>query len=339
MSEQTIGGETSTATAAGTTGAIGITAGEILRTARESAGIEISTLSSALKVSEKRIEALEGNRFDLLPNAVFYRSLAASICKYLHVDAAPVLEKLPKNTAPQFESGISGINQPFRVQGDLWHFTIPPFLTKPATWAVLALLVASLVILLLPEHKVAGVTQFLHKASAPTTAVEEVGNASTGSNSGVGDATAQPPMVTVAPPLTPLPSEPEKPLPPVTAMAASAPPAMPASRPASAMVAASATGLASSASSASAASSAAAANVNGLIRFKAKGSVWIQVVDANGKTQLSKALSAGEIAAASGATPLAVVVGRADLVDVEVRGAPFNVLSLAKENIAKFEVK
>lgn len=81
------------------------------------------------------------------------------------------------------------------------------------------------------------------------------------------------------------------------------------------------------------------AAVNGLIRFKAKGSVWIQVIDANGKTQLSKALSAGEIAAASGTPPLAVTVGRADLVDVEVRGAPFNVMPLAKENIAKFEVK
>ena len=308
----------------------GPTAGEMLRRARESAGVELSALSSALKVSEKRIEALEENRFDLLPNPVFYRSLAASICKQLQMDAAPVLDRLPKSTAPQFEGGMSGINQPFRTQGDVWQFTIPPVFTKPATWVVLALLTASLIILLLPENKVAGITQFLHKSPPPaSTTTEDVASAAIPAN----DVASQPSMVSMAPPIVPLPADSEKaeklPVPPVALAAASVAPA--ASRPASAVAVASAT--------ASTSLPPVSAPVNGLVRFKAKGSVWIQVVDANGKTQLSKALSAGEIAAASGATPLAVTVGRADSVDVEVRGAPFNLTPLAKENIAKFEVK
>jgi cytoskeleton protein RodZ len=33
------------------------------------------------------------------------------------------------------------------------------------------------------------------------------------------------------------------------------------------------------------------------------------------------------------------VVGRADVVDVEVRGLPFNLSVVAKENVARFEVK
>lgn len=307
-------GETGTATSA-----TGVTAGELLRRARVSAGVDIFTLSSALKVSEKRIEALENNQFELLPDAVFYRSLAASICKYLHMDSAPVLEKLPKNTAPQLHTGMSGINQPFRGQGDLWHFTIPSVLTKPATWVVFALLIASLTIVLLPEQKVAGITQLLNKSSSAI-ATEETSSASEST-------TAPPSMVSMAPPAVPLPMEPEM----AAAPASAVPTASAVVRPASAVMAASAT--------ASTPLPPMTAAVNGLIRFKAKGSVWIQVIDANGKTQLSKALSAGEIAAASGTPPLAVTVGRADLVDVEVRGAPFNVMPLAKENIAKFEVK
>jgi len=54
---------------------------------------------------------------------------------------------------------------------------------------------------------------------------------------------------------------------------------------------------------------------------------------------LSKTLSDGEVIGASGATPLSVVIGRVDATEVEVRGQPFSLVSVAKDNVARFEVK
>ena len=47
----------------------------------------------------------------------------------------------------------------------------------------------------------------------------------------------------------------------------------------------------------------------------------------------------GETLSVSGDTPLAVVVGRADVMDVEVRGKTLSLATLAKENVARFEVR
>jgi cytoskeleton protein RodZ len=47
----------------------------------------------------------------------------------------------------------------------------------------------------------------------------------------------------------------------------------------------------------------------------------------------------GDSAGTSGALPLSVVVGRADVTQVEIKGKPFNLAAIAKDNVARFEVK
>jgi cytoskeleton protein RodZ len=76
-----------------------------------------------------------------------------------------------------------------------------------------------------------------------------------------------------------------------------------------------------------------------IVTFKTRGVSWVEVTDAKGVVQLRKSLAAGELVATSGALPLAVVVGKADLTDVMVRGKPFPIDELAKDNVARFEVK
>jgi cytoskeleton protein RodZ len=66
---------------------------------------------------------------------------------------------------------------------------------------------------------------------------------------------------------------------------------------------------------------------------------WVAVVDAKGSVQLRKTLVAGELVGVSGALPLIVVVGKADTMDVSVAGQPFNLMGIAKDNVARFEVK
>jgi cytoskeleton protein RodZ len=77
----------------------------------------------------------------------------------------------------------------------------------------------------------------------------------------------------------------------------------------------------------------------GMLIFKARGSSWIEVVDANRVVQVRKTLSDREVVGVSGALPLSVVVGRADATEVQVRGKPFDLTGIAKNNVARFEVK
>ncbi len=77
----------------------------------------------------------------------------------------------------------------------------------------------------------------------------------------------------------------------------------------------------------------------GIIGFKAKGASWVEVTDAKGTVVLRRTLAAGEEAGASGVLPLAAVVGRVDATQVEVRGKAFDLVSVSKDNVARFEVK
>ena len=51
-------------------------AGRLLREAREKQGLHIAALAAAIKVSPKKLELLESDRFDELPDATFTRALA-----------------------------------------------------------------------------------------------------------------------------------------------------------------------------------------------------------------------------------------------------------------------
>jgi len=75
-----------------------ITAGMLIRYAREASGLHIAALAVSLKVPVKKLEALEADRFELLPDAVFVRALAGSVCRTLKVDPAEILRLLPSQS-------------------------------------------------------------------------------------------------------------------------------------------------------------------------------------------------------------------------------------------------
>jgi len=85
--------------------------------------------------------------------------------------------------------------------------------------------------------------------------------------------------------------------------------------------------------------SSATVDANATITFSAKGESWVKVTDAKGEVVLGRMLRSGESANASGALPLAVVVGRADAIQVMVRGQAFGMGGVTKNNVARFEVK
>ena len=292
----------------------GVTAGALLRSAREAAGMHVASLAVSIKVPVKKLEALEADRFDLLPDAVFVRALASSVCRTLKIDPSPVLARLPQKDMPRLNAGDHGINAPFRVAGERRAFSLPAGVKKPVVIAVLLLLLAALAVLVVPEWKsgVALVERFLPKeeVSEPV-AQEEV----------------------VVPVNAPAPIEQES-SPTMTAVASDVMSAAPQES-ASGSVAV----QAAQAVSAPAVVVPVASGVPQHVMFHAKASSWVEVRDAKGATLLRRNLADGEDVGLSGALPLSVVVGRADSTLVEVKGQPFSLSGIARNNVARFEVQ
>ena len=79
--------------------------------------------------------------------------------------------------------------------------------------------------------------------------------------------------------------------------------------------------------------------MSGVVVFKATQPSWVEVTDAKGVVPVRRLLAAGEAAGISGALPMQVIVGRADATEVQVRGKPFDLRSVSRDNVARFEVK
>ncbi len=327
-------------TALGQTNATGPSAGTLLRNAREAQGLHIAALAVSLKVPVKKIEALEADRIDLLPDAVFARALAASVCRALKVDPREILARLPQTHTPRLNQGQQNINTPFRMPADGPGQSKLTALTKPTTLAVLALLIGAVVLIFLPD-----VTK--HTSDAASAAVAGLkSSTSIGSSNAAGAAsttgTDSPSNGTALGAGTPVFSTNEG---GVTAAAVPGAPvegAAPVGRGVTASVTPSTPTVASPTlviTTDLSASTPASMAADGMVVFRAKGQTWVEVIDARGQVTLRRTLQAGEAAGANGAPPLRVTVGRADQTQVLVRGKPFEDDARVRDNVLRFEVK
>lgn len=300
------------------------TAGALIRQAREAAGLHIAALAVALKVPVKKLEALEADRLDLLPDAVFVRALASSVCRTLKIDASEVLALLPQTGKPRLDYPHASINTPFRAPSDGPGPSLLAQVSRPAVLAGLLLLLGALVLIFLPAVQQQNMSA--QPAADPVPAL-----ALSGTPPGPATALAGSPMQD-----TPPTAGSDNPA--AAAPAADAALAVPAMAPGMAVVPAAAAAQAA-VPALPAASAPASAPATGIIVFSAKGESWVEVTDAKGVVVLRRTLAAGEVAGASGALPLAAVVGRVDATQVQVRGRPFDLNAVSKDNVARFEVK
>lgn len=129
-------------------------AGALLRQCREAQGFKLDVLAQALRVAPAKLEALEADRLDELPDAMFARALTLAVCRQLKVDAAPVLALLPSQDvsrlAAKNERGLDfPLDRPsFLPQSS---FVAVARLFSPMRWAAVAVLALALVIGFWPE--------------------------------------------------------------------------------------------------------------------------------------------------------------------------------------------
>jgi cytoskeleton protein RodZ len=274
-----------------------------LREAREGAGLHIGALAAMLKVPVERLQALEDGRLEDLPDVTFARALAQSVCRALKVDAAPVLDALPRVGDVRLGGDEHRLNTPFYgkpARGG--HLRLPsgrPLQRWLPVW--LALVLLALAVLLwwwLPQRE---------PGAAPAA---EVGNG-TPALAGVAPVTATQvaPMSGAAPQSEPVPpAGPDAPsVPPAAAVAALPASSQRAEHP--------------------------------LLRLSARQPSWVQVTGASGALLLQRSLEPGEAVSFDADAPMQVVVGRVDETEVWVRGQPRDLASVSRNNVARFEVK
>lgn len=299
-----------------------VTAGALLRDAREAAGLHIAALAVALKVPVAKLEALEADNFSALPDMVFVRALASSVCRTLKIDPQAVLALLPQGEGPRLSAGDVGLNAP--VKGFAGRSSAAPFKgagSRSFVWAVGLLLIGAALMMFLPRGLDADLSALLKQPETTTKIPMPTGDVAQEISVAVG-AEERVPSAAPAP-----------------AAAAGVGVELPAGesiKPA---------GIASHpivlpSVEASAPSSAPAADApSGVLAFKARSESWIQVRDAAGALVLQRNLAPNELVSVSGVLPLAVVIGRADATEVFVRGKPYDIGPVSRENVARFEVK
>jgi len=82
-----------------------------------------------------------------------------------------------------------------------------------------------------------------------------------------------------------------------------------------------------------------AARPDAALRLQVQATTWVQVVGASGRVWLQRSLQPGELVTFEEDLPLAVTVGRADATAVTVRGQALDLAPLARNNVARFEVR
>ena len=131
-----------------------ITAGALLRQYREAQGFKLDVLAQALRVSSVKLQALEDDRLEDLPDAMFARALTLAVCRQLKTDAAPVLALLPgqdvSRLAAKNERGLDfPLDRPsFLPQSS---FVVVVRLFTPMRWAAVVILAVALLIGFWPE--------------------------------------------------------------------------------------------------------------------------------------------------------------------------------------------
>lgn len=125
------------------------TAGAWLRAARQQRGLHIAALAATLKVPQTKLEALEADRYQDLPDATFARALAKAMCRVLKVDCAPVMGLLPAAGGRALDVS-RGLNQPYREWGGRHERSASIWLRRPMVWGAVLLLLAAAAVYLVP---------------------------------------------------------------------------------------------------------------------------------------------------------------------------------------------
>lgn len=291
------------------------TAGALLRQARQQRGLHIAALAVQLKVPQSKLEAIESDRWDDLPDATFARALATSMCRALKIEPGPVLEVMPSDRDKPLNVP-TGLNAPFRERGVSADGASN--LAKPMVWGPAVILVLAAGVYFFPAEWWPGRSSAKPETSTAAPAPVLVEAPLAASASSAVTAAASPTTTAVE-----LASAPAAATPAATLPVASAPlRAVPVPEPVVL------------------AAKPAAPTAGALpLRLSASQEAWAEVVDAKGQLQFSRVLRAGEAVTLDVLPPIKLRLGKAPVTRVSWRNADVDSQATTKGDVVRLELK
>ncbi len=282
------------------------TAGAMLKLAREKRGLHIAALAASIKVPQRKLEALESDRYEELLDLTFTRALAQTICRTLKIDARPVLDRLPQvpGASPKLQHVSNGLNAPFRERPGRDEPADWSWLGRPVVWGTLLVLIAAGVLAFVPGRyldRLRGLAPVAPGASAAASSPVSV----------LPPATTAPGVVEVVPTV------------PVSGGAVTA------------------TSLGAPAAVETPATATPAVTLpagSALLGLKAMAETWVEVQDARGQTLLSRKVAQGESLGLDGAVPLRLTIGNASATQVTFRGQLVDLKANTEGNVARLQL-
>lgn len=325
------------------------TPGELLRAARESAGLSVGDIATRLRMAARQIDALEKSDYANLPSGTFLRGFVRSYAKSVQMDPVLAITLLEKTHSIATVAKPAPIVVPSHgIKIDIgtnelastkiriailvgvlvllgsavwywWEYMRPGLAdggrAKPAAEVIAARAEST------PPPETPTSQPATSAAVAPDAAAKEdsaVPNPSIGAPSepvsaaAVGTANTSPPKLM-------LPAQ----------MATTAPATVPTLSPVSAP----------EASKVKDAKATIAGKGGSILGFTFSGESWVEVVDGTGKTILSRRYKAGEADEVTGRAPFSIVIGKAGATRMAYNGKEFDLTPHTKLSVARVTVK
>jgi len=289
----------------------------MLQQARLAAGVEIEPLAAVLKVSVRKLQALEAGELNNPREMTFTRALAASVCRQLRIEPGPVLDAWPGQSAdatavpktlsndgtPNAATALPASAQPTGGRG--WLGVLVVLLIGVGVWMAYQQMqhaserrqarATAQPAVIAPERTEPAAAAV---AEAPAASVTEIAPPTGGT---VEAAPVTPPAVNAT-----QPEAPAKPGPIVNNQSAPLTPA---------------------------------AIGNHILVLHALEASWIEVTDVSGARVFTRLMSAGDhVAIDEGGRPLSVLIGNAAGVRVYSRSKALDLTDKARLNVARFDV-
>ena len=309
------------------------TPGEYLRAQREKIGMSVVDLAARLRMGTRQVEALERSDYKALPTGTFLRGFVRNYAKAVQADTARAMALLEQTNAAASVAKSPGIvvaSQNIKV--------VPPG-GQLATPRVRLAIVAGVVLLLAGAvwYWWEFVRPHLASGGRPQPVPETVENVAPP----VTGVTAEPPktepVAAVANPVSPV--DESKAADTAVILPTLVPAPAPAAKAVPPVVTEAATAKKETKEAKEPKASTAPASGANQLGFTFSGESWVEVIDANGKTIVSRRYKAGEAEEATGRAPFSIVIGNAQVTRMAYNGKEVDLAPHTRVSVARVTVK
>ncbi|MDX2219926.1 MAG: DUF4115 domain-containing protein [Burkholderiales bacterium] len=311
------------------------TPGSVLAAARQKMGLSVGDVAAKLRMSVVQIDAIERGEYGKLPKGTFLRGFVRSYAKLVQLQPLDVLSLLEKTNADSRQPTIVVPTQNIRMSapgepygnprarillalvlmlaivsgGAYWWFQVRPAqVGRPGAVPGKVAVETVTAPLTVPSHDALAATPSAQAAPAAENLPKAVAAPSS---------TPTPPTSVVAVADTsPAPAQQVAPLTQTTAPLAAAP-----------------------VTSAADVSKPTVPKGSGSLQFVFSGDAWVEVVDANARTLVSRRFQAGQSETVVGKLPVSVVIGNATVTRLRFNDLDFDLTPHTRVAVARFTLK